>query len=91
MWLARAYGKGNGNMCEDLGYPTEEWVFVPMKMKSVPVASEEGQRALTYSNHVKFKGPSPEGLKVIEDFDATMPFLKATARLAEHRRRTMAS
>jgi DNA polymerase I-like protein with 3'-5' exonuclease and polymerase domains len=83
MWLARAYGKGNGNMCEDLGYPTEEWVFVPRKMKSVPVASDEGQRALTYSNHVKFKGPSPEGLKVIEDFDATMPFLKATARLAE--------
>lgn len=85
MWLARAYGKGNGNMCEDLGYPTEDWVFVPRKMRSVPVSSEDGQRAMQMDGHVVFKGASPEGLKVIEDFDASMPFLKATAKMAESR------
>lgn len=85
MWLARAYGKGNGNMCEELGYPTQEWVFVPRKMKSVPVDSADGQKALRMEGHVIFKGPSPEGLKVIEDFDNTMPFLKASAKLAEAR------
>jgi DNA polymerase I-like protein with 3'-5' exonuclease and polymerase domains len=83
MWLARAYGKGNGNMCEDLGYPTEDWVFVPRKMKSVPVASDDGQRAILMPGHVIFKGPSPEGMKVIDDFDASMPFLKSSAKLAE--------
>lgn len=85
MWLARAYGKGNGNMCEDLGFPTEEWVFVPRKMKSVPVKSEDGQRAMGMEGHVVFKGASAEGLKVITDFDATMPFLKASANLAQER------
>lgn len=85
MWLARAYGKGNGNMCEELGYPTEDWIFVPRKMKSVPVNSEDGQKALRMDGHVIFKGASPEGLKVIEDFDNTMPFLKASAKLAEAR------
>lgn len=85
MWLARAYGKGNGNMCEDLGYPTEDWVFVPRKMRSVPVSSEDGQKAIQMPGHVVFRGASPEGLKVIQDFDASMPFLKASAKLAELR------
>jgi hypothetical protein len=85
MWLARAFGKGDGNMCEDLGYPTADWVFVPRKMRSVPVDSEDGQRALQMEGHVIFKGAGDEGKKVIEDFDASMPFLKASAKLAEQR------
>jgi hypothetical protein len=85
MWLARAYGKGNGKMADELGYPTEDYVFVPRKMKSVPVNSEQGQQALGMDGHVIFTGAGSEGLKVIDDFDGTMPFLKATAKLAQSR------
>ncbi len=83
MWLARAYNKGDGKMCAELGYPTTPWVYVPFKMKSVPVDSADGQRAIQMHNHVRFDGPSPEGLKAIQDFDGTMPFLKACAKLAQ--------
>lgn len=83
MWLARAYGKGDGKMCAELGYPTEPWVYVPFKMKSVRVDSDEGRRAVQMRGHVVFEGPCAEGLKVIQDFDATMPFLKASSKLAQ--------
>lgn len=85
MWLARAYGKGDGEMCRDLGYDLVPWVYVPFRMKKVPVDSEEGQRAVRMEGHVIKDGPGPEGLKVIEDFDASMPFLKASATIAEKR------
>lgn len=85
LWLKRSYGGGNGSIAEDLGMETQEFVFVPRKMKSVPVDSEEGQRAMQMDGHVCFLGAGPEASKIIQEFDDSMPFLKAAAKIAEDR------
>lgn len=62
IWLARAYGKGDGGLCEDLGLPTEDVCFSrkiyyqcldagmdkysAKSMATVPVDSPEGEAAM---------------------------------------------
>jgi DNA polymerase I-like protein with 3'-5' exonuclease and polymerase domains len=85
MWLARAYGQGNGTLCENLKLPTEQYVFVPRRMKSVPVNSEQGEQAMAMEGHVTFVSAGSAGMVIINKFDGEMPFLKASAKLAEAR------
>lgn len=85
MWLSRAYGKGDGALCEDLGQPTQEMVFVPRRHRSIPVDSEKGQELIRHPNAVRFTGAGPEGAAIIAKFDEQMPFLKTCAKKAKER------
>lgn len=90
IWLARAYGKGEEGLCNDLGLPTQEGVFSKDGYRWVPVASQDGERAI---NAARKRGEEPrikmmagpEGLALIEKFDTGMSFLKISAKEASKR------
>ena len=99
IWLARAYGKGDGGLCEDLGLPTREVTFsrkiyydrindgmdkyAAKFLATVPVDSPEGEAALAGGRGMTWKGAGPEGRALIQKFDDGMSFLKVAAGLAK--------
>jgi DNA polymerase I-like protein with 3'-5' exonuclease and polymerase domains len=99
IWLARAYGKGDGGLCEDLGLPTADVTFsrkiyyklldegvskyVAKSIATVPVDSPEGQEALAGGRGLTWKGAGVEGKRILDGFEKEMPFLKVAAGLAK--------
>lgn len=83
IWLARAYGKGDGNLCIDLGYPVIDVVWSRAKWGPVPVDSEEGQRLMEGGSPLVYKGAGPEGQAFIDKFELELSFLKYSAKAAK--------
>lgn len=84
IWLARAYGKGDAGLCEDLGLPTIKGVFSKETYKWVPVNSDEGQKWLARGGRQKDIA-GEEGQRIIDKFDTEMSFLKIAAKIASDR------
>jgi DNA polymerase I-like protein with 3'-5' exonuclease and polymerase domains len=101
IWLARAYGKGDGNLCEDLGLPSVDVTFnrkiyyrlldegvskyIAKSLATVPVDSPEGRAAMAGGKGLTWKGAGPEGKAILDGFEKEMPFLKVAAGLAKDR------
>lgn len=85
MWLARAYGQGDGTLCENLGLPTREVCYSRKLWKTVPVDSPEGQEVMAQRGAFSWKGAGEEGQVIIDKFDSEMSFLKTAAKLAKNR------
>jgi DNA polymerase I-like protein with 3'-5' exonuclease and polymerase domains len=95
IWLARAYGQGDGGLCTDLGLPTRTVKFskrifydaldqgydkyTAKAMATVPKDSPEGQAATGF----EWEGAGEEGLVIINKFDTEMSFLKVAAGIAK--------
>lgn len=84
MWLARAYGQGDGTLCTNLKLPTRQVTYSRKVWKTVAVDSPEGQEAVA-SGSFTWEGAGEEGQVIIDKFDGEMPFLKACAKIAKNR------
>lgn len=86
LWLARAYGQGDGTLCEALGLPTRMKAWkVGSREKAVYIDTSEEEAEARKRGCIIYKGAGPDGQKIIDSFDGTLPFLKRAARLAQER------
>jgi DNA polymerase I-like protein with 3'-5' exonuclease and polymerase domains len=85
MWLARAYGQGDGTLCENLKKPTRDVCYSRKLWRTVPCDSEEGQEVMRQPGAFSWKGAGEEGQVIIDKFDSEMSFLKVCAKKAKDR------
>jgi hypothetical protein len=85
IWLARAYGQGDGTLCENLGLSTRDVTWSKALRRPVPVDSPEGEASMRREGAFSWKGAGPEGQIIIDKFDKEMSFLKVAAKLAKNR------
>lgn len=84
MWLARAYGQGDGTLCEALGLPTVLKCWDPDAKRQILSSSDRG-RELVRKGARQWKGAGAEGQVIIDKFDSELPFLKKAAKIAKQR------
>jgi DNA polymerase I-like protein with 3'-5' exonuclease and polymerase domains len=87
IFLGLCYGMGGAKMCEKIGLPTRRVVRGP-RGRMVPVDTAEGQ-ALWDKGAKMFDAAGPEGQALLNAFDEKVPFVKALARAAEGRAKSV--
>lgn len=83
IYLGLSYGMGGAKMCRKLGLPTMMAVRAP-RGRLYDVNSPEGQR-LAADGARRFEAAGEEGQKLLDTFDAKVPFIKKMAQACEKR------
>lgn len=86
LWLARAYGQGDGTLCAALGLPTrlKAWK-VGSREKAFFVTNADEEAEARKRGCILYQGAGAEGQVIIDAFDTELPFLKKAGRLAQER------
>lgn len=87
--LAQIYGQGGASLCRDLGLPTEwcapragrgSWTYEYFATEAEARAFAQGS-----GGRGKFwEGAGPEGRRIIDQYNAALPFVKEVARMARN-------
>lgn len=88
VWLARAYGQGGGQLCDNLGLPTRYMTWDRDNKCKVPVESQRGQELIAAGNFSWRDAGEEAQATIIDPFDNRMPFLKMAAKAATRRAAT---
>lgn len=82
IFLGLCYGMGGPKLCRSLGLPTAWRVRNPEeRWSSAPLESDLGQQYLAAGGR-QFEVAGPEGQKLLDTFDAKVPFVKLLAQKA---------
>lgn len=97
IFLGLSYGMGGAKMCRSLGLPTMMAVRAPWRADGVSrdwagrvfnVNTTEG-RALLEMGYRRYEAAGPEGQNIIDEFDRRVPYVRAMARAAEQRAKSV--
>lgn len=80
IFLALSYGMGGAKLCRSLGFPTMMAIRDPMSKLTIAAESEEGKR-LVQDGHRIFEAAGPEGQRLLDKFDASVPFVRALTQI----------
>lgn len=88
IYLGLSYGMGGAKMCRKIGLPTMMAVRGPKgteyAWQVLDAASPGGQECIRLGAR-RYEAAGPEGQKLLDTFDAKVPFVKAMARACEKR------
>ena len=83
IFLGLSYGMGGAKLCHELDLPTRRLVRAE-RGRVIPADTEEG-RQLIAEGAFNWEGAGEEGQKLLDTFDAKVPFVKKLAKACEIR------
>lgn len=82
IFLGLSYGMGGAKLCRNLGYPTIMAVYDPVTKVTVDISSAEGKRIAAQGGRI-FEAAGYEGTLILDQFDASVPFVRALSRICQ--------
>lgn len=82
IFLGLSYGMGGAKLCRSLGLPTIQAVYCPSTKQTVAADSAEGKKAIGEGSRI-FEAAGPQGQKLLDEFDASVPFVRALSKVCQ--------
>lgn len=80
IFLALSYGMGGSKLCRSLEYPTIRGVYDGISKSNVSADSERGRELIKEGRQIR-EVAGPEGQALLDKFDASVPFVRALAKV----------